>query len=471
MPGRVSVYPAMRDMPHGATIVCILASTHNVRSVCCSIDVSGDMNSRLEQSTALTVASPRRRWWWGRSLFIACLVAGCVLASGLSVELMLWRAQVCLDQRQHPRAMAWLNWASPLRPKSAELNFLLARTHRRLERFPDAAAALEQAAALGWSRAEIERERWLLLAQTGRFAEVQAHWNGLFLDARSDGPEICRAFVLMSLQRFQIEPALRVIAGWKADFPRDAEPHFQEGRIAGVGLRWQDAERAYREALRRDPSRNDVREGLADALMKQLKLEAAIVELQQLLERQPTNRAALVHLADCLLRTSRLDEARDTLKSVLAAEPSHYEALVLLGQLELATGRATEALVPLKTAVSLHPEDAEVRYAYAKALRAAGREVDAAEHFRFREQAKEPLLRLSEAVSELVAAPGNLALRFEVGELTWRWKSRDEGEKWLLSVLELAPAHQPANALLARHFELLGHSERAAHHRTLAEAK
>lgn len=423
------------------------------------------MRPPVELAVAETPHRTASRRWWPRIAVICALLIGGLLASGLLIDLILWRSQICLDQRQNAAALSWLRMANRLRPNSAEMHYLLARTYRRMERFSEVQPHLQKAFEFGWNRPDLEREQWLALAQTGQFSEMNKHWDELFVDARSDGPEISKAFVLMSLNRFRVNDALRVIAGWKADFPEDAEPYFQEGRIAGVGLRWLDAEQAYREALKRASHRIDVREGLTESLMKQLKLPEAVKELQDLIRLDPRNLSARTHLADCHVRLGKLDEARQVLTGILQTSPSHYEALVLLGQLETAAGRAVEAIAPLQQAVALHPEDAEVRYAFGRALRSTGREAEAKEHFRFREEAREPLLRLSKATAELVAMPRNVPLRYEVAELTWKWKSRDEGEKWLLSVLEIDPSHQATHQLLAQHYTLRGDSVRGEEHR------
>ena len=429
---------------------------------------SPTMNPPREPTRCATAAGPSHRWSWSRIGALAVLLAVCLFASGLFAELALWRAQVCLAERNHAGALTWLNSAAWSRPHSAELHYLLAKTNRRLERFSEVQRHLQRATELGWNGADLEREIWLAQAQTGQFAAVREHWDELFLDAQSDGPEISRAFVLAALKQFRVADAMRVIASLKTDFPQEAEPYFQEARIAGVALRWQDAEQAFRAALQRASKREDIRAGLVEACLKQLKFAEAELELRPLLKRDPHNVAAQVQRAECLVRLGTLDEARELLQAILARSPDHCPALVLLGQLESGASRPREAVEALGRAVALHSEDAEIRYQYARALRAAGRDAEAAEHFRFREEGREPLLRLSKATTELVVAPRNLALRYEVGELTWRWKSHDEGAVWLLTLLELNPSHQPTHALLAEHYELLGNHDKAARHRQSA---
>lgn len=411
---------------------------------------------------------PVRRVRWRVVVALLVLVVLAAVASQFYAELALWRASVYLEAREHQRAARWLRQVSWLRPRSAELHYLLARTNRRLERFADVEQHLKLAADLGWPRPDLEREQWLAQAQTGQFQLMRQHWSELFRDARSDGPEISRAFVISALSRFQIRDALKVIAGWKADFPNDPEPYFLEGRVAGVGLKWKEAEEAYRQAAIRDPGRIDIQQGLIEALMKQLKLSEADTELQALLRRHPGNTDALVNRADCQVRLGSLDQAREILKAALQQDPNQYRALVLIGQLESAAGQPQVAIDALRRAVDQHPEDAEVRYLYGRALRAAGRDAEAKPHLDFREQAREPLLRLNEATNELVANPANQKVRYEVAELTWRWKSHDEGVTWLKSLLDFNPAHQAAHALLARHYELKHDLQKAEQHRRLA---
>lgn len=417
-------------------------------------------------TASIPVPARRIRWRVAVALLVLVLLAG--VASQLYAELALWRASVCLEEREHQRAVRWLQQVSWLRPRSAELHYLLARTNRRLERYADVEQHLKRAAELGWPRPDLEREQWLAQAQTGQFQLMRQHWSELFRDARSDGPEISRAFVISALSRFQIQDALKVIAVWKADFPNDPEPYFLEGRIAGVGLKWKEAEGAYRQAAIRGPDRVDIQQGLIEALMKQLKFNEADSQLQALLRRDPDNADAQVNRADCQIRLGELDQARELLKGTLQHDPNQYRALVLIGQLESAAGQPQAAIDALRRAVDQHPEDAEVRYMYGRALRAAGREAEAKPHLDFREQAREPLLRLNHATNELVANPANQKLRYEVAELTWRWKSHDEGVTWLKSLLDINPAHQAAHALLARHYELKHDLQKAELHRRQA---
>ncbi len=363
-------------------------------------------------------------------------------------ELAVWRAQVCLDARQPSQALEWLSGLDSACPNSARVQFLLGQTFRKLKRFREVPSRLKRAGDFGWNRQALQREQWLALAQTGQFDAMRQHWGSLFLDPQSDGPEIYQAFVIDSLNRFQIADARRVLAGWKADFPEDADPHFQEGRINAASLRWKDAEQAFLEAIRRTPARTDIHKGLAEACIKQLKITEAILHLQEWLVREPGNLDAKRSMAECQLRLGQLDTARRLLKEILNRHPNHYDALVGLGQLELAAARPEVAVESLERAVIIRPEDAEVRYLYARALRSLRQDEDATKHFEFREAANEPLLRLSRATMELVGNPDDLELRYEVAELTCRWKSRVEGEKWLRSLLERCPSHPKASALL-----------------------
>jgi heme-degrading monooxygenase HmoA len=75
------------------------------------------------------------------------------------------------------------------------------------------------------------------------------------------------------------------------------------------------------------------------------------------------------------------------------------------------------------------------------------------------------LLKLGPLVEQLVAQPDNVDLRYRVAVITWKWKSREDGEKWLRSVLEYDPHHAGTHATLVDHYEAANGPVRAESHR------
>ena len=135
----------------------------------------------------------------------------------------------------------------------------------------------------------------------------------------------------------------------------------------------------------------------------------------------------------------------------LAEHSDDLAALEALGRLELVEGNAAAATTRLATAVSLRPEDAELRYALGRALRLAGKETEAEPHLAYRQAAEQPLADLRQLLNDFPARPEDPDIRAEIGELTYRWKSHDEGLWWCAAALDLDPEHAAAKALLAEH--------------------
>jgi len=411
-------------------------------------------------------SSPRRLL---RLLGLAVIVATASLATWVvTIELALWRGAACLETRNHERALSWLQLAERISFERAELNYLLARCHRRLGHFDEVESHLRRAFDLGWDVRQLEREQWLALAQTGQYEKVAPYWSVLFENPGSDGPEISKAYVAASFALFRFRDALAVLAAWKNDFPDDPEPYVMHARLAETHLKWALAVKLYGEALERTPHRSDARFGLGRALVRQGEVGRAEKELLRVVQEEPADLDAKVSLAMCAAKLDRANEAIAIYEEVLQAAPDNLDALLELGNLELAAGRSATALEYFRRAAKVRPESREVIYGYARALQAEGKGEEAQEHFGFVEEASRPLAKLKKLLDQLLKEPENLDVRFELASITWRYKSRDEGEKWWRSLLKIAPYHQPTHAALADHYTLVGDQKKAAYHRHLA---
>jgi len=392
------------------------------------------------------VLSSRRRIT--RGLAAAGLLVVVVLGAG---EFSVWQAGVALDNREHPEAGRWLAVARTVSPRRAQTAFLAARLARREERFGDARRELLAASEAGWPIAKLEREQWIALAQTGQEPAMRSHWDTLLMEPGSDLPEICEAFARSALKRLHIRDARQVLNAWRQDRPEDAVPFLITAQIH-VSLReWEPAVENFQAAIDRDPSLIDARRGLADALEKLLRFEEALAAWDAVLETEPEAGDAVVGRCNSLARTGAVETAREELDRWLAEHSDDLAALEALGRLELVEGNAAAAITRLATAVSLRPEDAELRYALGRALRLAGKETEAEPHLAYRQAAEQPLADLRQLLNDFPARPEDPDIRAEIGELTYRWKSHDEGLWWCAAALDLDPEHAAAKALLAEH--------------------
>ncbi|MDA0969972.1 MAG: tetratricopeptide repeat protein [Planctomycetota bacterium] len=400
----------------------------------------------MDLPTRSAVAPTSRRML--RGVVAVVLVAGLGAAAG---EFAIWQARVALDNRSQAEAARWLAVAGWLSPRRGEAAFLEARLARRDGRYQDARRRLLAAADAGWPVAQLEREQWIALAQTGQTDAMQEHWDALLMEPGSDLPEICEAFARDSLKRLQVQNARRVLDAWRQDRPEDAGPYTITAQIHASLREWEPAADDYRAALDRDPTDIASRRGLAEALEKLLRFDEALAAWTAVVEAEPTDGQAVVGRCNCLARTGGSDAAREELAGWLADHPKDVAALEAAGRLALVEGDAAAAVTWLTAAASIRPEDAELRYALGRALRLAGREDDAEEHLAYRQAAEEPLARLRALLNDLPGRPQDPEIRAEIGALTYRWKSHDEGLQWSAAALDLDPDNAAARQLLAEH--------------------
>lgn len=399
------------------------------------------------------------------------LVVILTATSGLISQAAMWKARVAIEQRQHVDAEKWLQVASWTWRRSAEWYYLTAVLQRRNGDFSKLEVSLRAAFAKGWNVADLERQQLLAMAQSDQFEEVDSQWAVLLQNAGSDGPEICKSFVNYCLSRFQIADAYQVIEAWKRDFPEDPEVWYVEGRILIVLQRWPDAERTLTQALERDPNHLPAMKQLSVALIKQFKFAEAEKILRRADVLNPESAETQASLAHCLIQQGQTDDAEAMLAESLIRHPADVSLLAEDGRLQLALGHPDKAVGFLEKVVEQQPENTELRYSLAQALRSAGKEEEAQRHFRIVDEGTKALLQLSRLTAQVVEDPSNTDLRYQVAAITWKWKSRTDGEAWLRSILEYDPKHKDANAMLAEHYQILGRSELAEEHRRIAGEK
>jgi tetratricopeptide (TPR) repeat protein len=89
-----------------------------------------------------------------------------------------------------------------------------------------------------------------------------------------------------------------------------AQSRFNEGLALGKKKDWAGAERAYRDALRLDPSLAEAWNGLGFALRNQKKYPESIAAYEEALKRRPQYAQALEYLGEAYVQMGRLDDAR-----------------------------------------------------------------------------------------------------------------------------------------------------------------
>jgi len=177
---------------------------------------------------------------------------------------------------------------------------------------------------------------------------------------------------------------------------------------------------SFREALSRDLNPglvDEVKEELADVLVKQTEYAEALEVLAQLdAERAATKKPTELR-GECLWGLGKVSELRDHLDRGLAAYPRSVPLLRLRGQALLAVGQPQAAIVPLEQALQIERHDHGSRYLLAQACESLGRRAEAAEHRRWSEQTRECLTALSDLGTQAMDKPWDAALRLRMAEI------------------------------------------------------
>lgn len=408
----------------------------------------------------------RRRWLFG--LLIVVAVVGAVSASSIVLQYRLNHGRTLLRQREFEAARQLLQTAVENSPDSGAARYWLARANRRTGRLNEVIPLLEDAQRLGFPRERIERERWLTLAQSGRITEAEAFLPQLLQDPQDDGKEICEAYFHGFRANLRFTEANMLLDVWQADFPEDAEPHFLRGLASEMLGRSQMAADSYRKGLQLSPDRTDYHHRLAQTLLKLNELKSAEEHFGRCLRDTPDHLDALAGRATCLAGTGKPDEAAVSFRRVLGLDPNHFEARLGLGQLLLAQRQPEEAVRWLQPLVEQWPGDVQARYALVQALQATGQTELAQEHLRAYQESLEKLDRLEKLFEEVAESPDDVQKRYDIGISLLEHHSRQNGEAWLKSVLQLDPAHRGAHEALAAFYARQGKTDLANQHRQMA---
>ena len=138
-----------------------------------------------------------------------------------------------------------------------------------------------------------------------------------------------------------------------------------------------DAERVYREVLRRSPRHVDALHSLGMLAFQAGHPQAAADLIGQALAVDPQDAVAHGNLGYALHVLGRHDEALQSLERALVLRPDMLEALNNRGNTLSALGRHDEAIASFDRALSLRPDYVEAAYNRGNALHAAGRLADA----------------------------------------------------------------------------------------------
>jgi len=259
---------------------------------------------------------------------------------------------------------------------------------------------------------------------TGRLTEVALGYQHMLVD-NPHHPEALVGIALVALASRQTAGAIRMAQAAVASAPRMITARVALGQALKAAGRTDEAEQAYREAIRLDGVNALARMGLGELLIGTGRPEEAIKEYELALRRQPALAPAHLGLGNALAVMGRNKEAFDHYSQALRLRPRMAEGEFASGFVLARMGKLKEAETRYRRALALRPDFAAAWMNLGSLLREQGREI-------FAEAA---LQRAVELCPELVAGWLNLAL------LERERRRPDEAERVLRKAFALDPDH------------------------------
>ena len=393
----------------------------------------------------------RRPWRIAAVLMMVALAIGWF--AGVPKLVLKHLAQRQLQRGMPHQALPWLNQAAKLNGTDAELEFLTARTYRLQGNMTEVRSHLERAWNLGYPVLKLEREQILAQAQSGQLGTAEPALAAMLVDPRGDMTDICEAYVVGYIRNYRLPQAERLLTAWLADSPRQPRALLLRAKMQIDLLNWKAAEEDLRVVLSTVPDHAEAADILAGVLLKQKKAEAALKVLPVAIKSPRMRLSAQLREVECHRIQGHAEAARNLLTSILKEHPENVQAHLELGTLESDLNNFAAAVIELEQARQLAPTVPDVRYALAIALRGAGREAEAKEHFDFVIRAREALAEAMNLRPTVEQKPRDAELRCKIGTTLLDYGQTDRGLVWLQSALDVDPRLTSAHQRMADYYE------------------
>ncbi|HEV3006902.1 MAG TPA: tetratricopeptide repeat protein, partial [Pirellulales bacterium] len=379
-----------------------------------------------------------------RATVVAALAALALVAywaaPGTLVSYDLSRARRAMADLDLDAARAWFQAAADRAPGQAEIHYLLGCVHRRARHYREAEQSFERAEKLGWPKRDVERQRTMMGFQMGD-VDAAAPYVGELLKRGCDdatAEDLYEVLVWGYLSEFRISEGSVCLANWIAWRPDSIRARIWRARYYGSMLDAEKLRAELREILRIDPRRVKERIWLAQSLLDDNDVEAALVECELGRRQAPGDPLVSLVMGLCHVKQGLQDAARPELESAVAGdlEPRRrLQGLAALGQIALASGNFEEAAGRYKEATRCVPSDAAAEYGLGTTLAKLGEDEAAQTHLDRSRVLENQADRLNAINSALMDAPDNAGLRLEAARIMVDQGRTTDAAVWMSSAL------------------------------------
>jgi predicted Zn-dependent protease len=357
-------------------------------------------------------------------------------------------------------------------PRSAEAQYYLARLKLAANQPDDALLAINRALARGFDRAPLDCLTAIIQSRAGHYTEAEPILLQAFQQGMEPQVEIAQELARVYLSTYRFPGAAAPLERWRELAPSDATPYLWRNELESRKSTIDPATiiENYMEALKRDPTLNKARLGLAERLRQEHRLEDARREFATYLAGHANDVEALDGAGQAALEAEDIAAAVGLFEAAVAADPKNTTALKELAQINLRRGRFQDACKQLSRVAEIDRFDPDIHYTYARALKLSGDDARARAETELSMRLRNEHNDLEEIRSKLLKNPDDVEIRFQIARWFLDHGRDEEGLNWSREILRQAPHHQSTHRLLAAYYDRKGNAGLSNYHRTMAEA-
>jgi Flp pilus assembly protein TadD len=352
------------------------------------------------------------------------------------------------------------------RPDAGEAYYLKAKLELAAKHPQETINNLARALELGYPEPPLATMRAVIQANSGEVDAAEPILKRALIASNAPEPEAAAALARHYLATFKLSQASAAIERWMKDAPNDPMPYLARNEI---DMRT-DADhsviiRNYQAALKRDPSLDSARLGLAERLRIAHRLDEAAEEFAAYMKRKPNDAEGVIGAGRTAIERNDLEAGKKLLDRAIELAPKDPVALSERAMVDLREGNYVQARDLLKRVIEVDPFDPEARYSLARALQLTGDAEGAKAQTEDAKRLRVEHLRMTEIRSALVKSPNDVGLRFEAAQWLLSHGHEAEGLDWASQLLKANPSHLPTHRLLLDYYLKKNDIGRANYHK------
>jgi predicted Zn-dependent protease len=422
------------------------------------------MATRLAQG--LNVLPSLRRHPWRVAAVLLILLA----AAGAGVYALIFyhhlhAAEEAAARYDFDAAHDHLAQCIRLWPRRGDLHLLAARNLRRAGRLTEAAQRLDESERLDGKTPAYLLEYAMLRVQQGDLREPRKYLLRLLDEDHPEATLILEALAYGTYHVYLLGVARNYAERALERDPGNVPMMLLLAAMHDSRARFEEAEAAYRAAVRAQPDRNQARLGLAQFLLRHGKVEEATDHFEYLRGKGYQTQAVLMGLALCCRNRGEWSDERTLLDTLLAESPDNVQALVERGRLELDAEDLDAAERDLRRAAEQEPFDRQAHLLLGQCLSRRGKQEESAACLAKLAKYEADMKTLHTLTEEIAKQPNDPEKHRQAGLICQRYGLDREAERWLLGALQIDPRYPPTYESLADFYTHVGRLDLAAQYR------